>query len=397
MLESLYEKMIERKDQIQEEFDSLHEDINPEEIDRLFKPHTFEKTIQDKTFISTDGSHNSKKYLDGILYAVGAVTLLSRPDESIIPESEEADVRTYTATNLEGFNQYISTYMEILELKNTLKSLKNNENTIDYILIDGSLRGQLHHFNVNNELNQQIKTILLGIIKKFEKKLDDNSFDVELDYYNNIGYIKQQVIQKAKESNDEELSNFKYENFEEEIQNYYTGLELLACITHLINNYSEKIVCISKTSRTNKLFDEKIPDSAVLEYFTTESGYTIPAVTDNKKLVRPLNQNRFTSLEYPLYNDKILNYHYITLFARLENKKHVIKIEIPLKNKDNVNKILDNIVNILDDLYSCSINGYPYILKKVHDNVVITNKFMDRMEMVYELKNKPKGREVLSY
>ena len=287
--------------------------------------------------------------------------------------------------------------MEILELKNTLKSLKNNENTIDYILIDGSLRGQLHHFNVNNELNQHIKTVLLSIIKKFEKKLDDNSFDVELDYYNNIGYIKQQVIQKAKESNDEELSDFKYENFEDEIQNYYTGLELLACITHLINNYSEKIVCISKTSRTNKLFDEKIPDSAVLEYFTTESGYTIPAVTDNKKLVRPLSQNRFTSLEYPLYNDKILNYHYITLFARLENKKHVIKIEIPLKNKDNVSKILDNIVNVLDDLYSCSINGYPYILKKVHDNVVITNKFMDRMEMVYELKNKPKGREVLSY
>ena len=171
----------------------------------------------------------------------------------------------------------------------------------------------------------------------------------------------------------------------------------MACITHLINNYSEKIVCISKTSRTNKLFDEKIPDSAVLEYFTTESGYTTPDVTDNKKLVRPLNQNRFTSLEYPLYNDKILNYHYITLFARLENKKHVIKIEIPLKNKNNANKIMDNIVNVLDDLYSCSINGYPYILKKVHDNVVITNKFMDRMEMVYELKNKPKGREVLSY
>lgn len=389
--------MIERKDQIQEEFDSLHEDVDTEKIEDNFNTHIFKKTIQDKTFISTDGSHNNKKYLDGILYAVGAVTLLSRPDECIVQESEEADVRTYTATNLERFGHYISTYMEILELKNTLKSLKNNGDSIDYILIDGSIRGQLNHFNVNNELNHHIKKVLLAIITDFEKKLNDGSFDVELDYYNNIGYIKQQVIEKVKSTADEELSDFKYDDHEEEIRNYYTGLELLACITHLINNYSEKIICISKTSRTNKLFNEKIPDSAVLEYFTSESGYTTPKEIDNKKLVRPLSQNRFTSLEYPLYNDKILNYYYITLFARLENKKHVIKVEIPLKNKDNADKIKDNIVNILDDLYSCSINGYPYILKKVHDTVVITNKFMDRMEMVYELKNKPKGREVLSY
>ena len=397
MLESLYEKMIERKDQIQEEFDSLHEDIDPKKIDEKFNVRPFNKTIQDKTFISTDGSHNNKKYLDGILYAVGAVTLLSRPDEPIVQESEEADVRTYPATNLEKFSQYISTYMEILELKNTLKSLKDNNDTIDYILIDGSLKGQLNHFNVNTDINQHIKNVLVATIGEFEKKLDDGNFEVGLDYYNNRGYIKKLVLQEMNSSNEEEPSDFKYEDFEEEIQNYYTGLELLACITHLINNYSEKILCISKTSRTNNLFEEKIPDSAVLEYLTTESGYTNPRITDNKKLVRPLSQNRFKSMEYPLYNDKILNYHYLSLFARLENKKHVIKVEIPLKNKDNAEKICDNIVNILDDLYSCSINGYPYILKKVHDNVVITNKFMDRMEMVYELKNKPKGREVLSY
>ncbi|RAP51764.1 MAG: hypothetical protein BZ137_09710, partial [Methanosphaera sp. rholeuAM130] len=254
-----------------------------------------------------------------------------------------------------------------------------------------------NHFNVNNELNSHIKNVLMAIIKELENKLDHGQFNVELDYYANIGYIKKQVIEKVEESNDEELKDFSFDDYEQEIQNYYTALELLACITHLINNYSEKIICISKTSRTNRLFNEKIPDSAVLEYATSEAGYTTPTITDNKKLVRPLDENRFTSMEYPLYNDKILNYHYITLFTRLENKKQVIKVEIPLKDDKNTKTIEKNIENILEDLYSCSINGYPYILKKVHDNVVITNKFMDRMELVYELKNKPKGREVLSY
>ncbi|RAP52331.1 MAG: hypothetical protein BZ137_08795 [Methanosphaera sp. rholeuAM130] len=389
--------MIERKDQIQYEFDKLHEDIKIEDVNDKFNPHTFNKTTQDKTFISTDGSHNNKKYLDGILYAVGAITLLSKPDETITQESEESDVRTYPATNIERYNQYISTYMEILELKNTLKTLKTYPDMIDYILIDGSLKGQLNHFNVNNDLNGHIKSVLTAIIKEFEKKLDNGQFNVELDYYANIGYIKQQVIQEVKKWNDEELKDFNYDDYELEIQNYYTSLELLACITHLINNYSKKIICISKTSRTNSLFKEKIPDSAVLEYATSEAGYTNPDITDNKKLVRPLDENRFTSMEYPLYNDKILKYHYITLFTRLENKKQVIKVEIPLKDKDNRKIIENNIEDILEDLYSCSINGYPYILKKVHDNVVITNKFMDRMELVYELKNKTKGREVLSY
>jgi NurA-like 5'-3' nuclease len=75
----------------------------------------------------------------------------------------------------------------------------------------------------------------------------------------------------------------------------------------------------------------------------------------------------------------------------------VIKVEIPVKDEDDVDKVKQNIKELLDDLYSCSINGYPYILKKVHDNVVITNKFMDRMEIVYEFTNKAKGREVLRY
>ena len=235
------------------------------------------------------------------------------------------------------------------------------------------------------------------MIKDFEEKLEEGSFNVGLDYYNRIGHIKKYVQSKIESENDEELKDFDYEKHELDIRDYYTSLELLACITYLINNYSEKIICISKTSRTNNIFEENIPDSAVIEYFTTEPGYTNPHTTGNEKLVRPLNQNRFTSIEYPLYNKEIFKYRYVTLFARLESKKHVIKVEIPLKDDRNEEKIVNNISDILEDLYTCSINGYPYILKKVHDNVVITNKFMDRVELSYEFKNKIKGREVLSY
>ena len=386
--------MIEKKDDVKKDFDKFQEEIDDKKVKQCYTEHSFNKTNQEKTFISTDGSYNSIKYLDGILYAVSAVTLLSKPDYAIQQESEESDIDVYPATNMDKFNSHISRYMEILEVKNTLKTLKDNEDIIDYILIDGSLQGQLNHFNINQELDSKIENLLIYLIREFEKELNDNTFDVEIDYYKKKSEIELMI--RSLINSEEELKDFDYKDKKNDIKEYYMGLELLACITHLITNYSQKIIGISKTSRSNKLFKEDIPDSAVIEYCTNKTGYTEAVVEDSKKLVRPSSANRVRSIEFPLYKDKIMNYKYITLFARLEDKKNVIKIEIPLKDDSHENTILSNIKEILEDLYSCSINGYPYILKRVHDTVVIKNTFMERMEKNYEFTTKKRGREMLN-
>ena len=56
MLESLYEKMIEKKDEVKNDFDKFQEEIDDKKVKNCYTEHLFNKTNQQKTFISTDGS-----------------------------------------------------------------------------------------------------------------------------------------------------------------------------------------------------------------------------------------------------------------------------------------------------------------------------------------------------
>lgn len=387
MIEPLYTKIIEKNSQIKKEFEDYHKDIDIEKVKKAYIYETFTKNLPTKTFISTDGSLNQRRHITCFFYAVTSQTILSVPGENIKKEAMAADVGTFTRAYSTKFDKIISNTMEIFEIKSTLKTLKKYDN-IDYILIDGSLRGQLKNFKVPYELDKTIQDNIKDEINELEDQLTENTFEVELHYEKYKGALNQLIETINDSKSKEEIDDIKMD-----AEEYFIALEMLSCIRHLINNYSEKIICISKTSTTRNLFKENIPDVAVLEYAIPETGYTKPEKMDNQGLIIRINDD-FRTIDYPLYKEEISKYNYIVTFTRLENRKNFLKIEIPLKDDKNVDKIKNDIKTILEDIYSCSIEGYPHILKKVHEDVVIKNKDMDTLELKAEIIEKT-GRDML--
>ena len=62
---------------------------------------------------------------------------------------------------------------------------------------------------------------------------------------------------------------------------------------------------------------------------------------------------------------------FTTFYARLENKKSILKFEIPGKLSKN------KVIELLETVKSTSTDGYPYLLKKAHDDVKIRNRDME--------------------
>ena len=94
-------------------------------------------------------------------------------------------------------------------------------------------------------------------------------------------------------------------------------------------------------------------------------------------------------VDFPVENGELSNSAYEVLFTKLENNSNVLKIELPYET--NVERILE----ILNDLESISVKGYPHILKKAHDEVKIKSKHVDRIVKNMGLFDKT-GRDMLN-
>ncbi|MBE6487823.1 MAG: DNA double-strand break repair nuclease NurA [Methanosphaera stadtmanae] len=374
MLESLYLKSIEKKQEITEIFNQLHKDIDVENVLEDYNKYPFKPEKQTKTFIATDGSQNSKKFMSCFIYVIGSKTIVSK-ENNLLKEYEGSDILTLPTTQSQRLNKTLSRQMDILEYKSTIKTLQKYPDKIDYIYMDGSVLGKLQNFRITNELDVSVERLLKGQIMSFEDDLIKGDFKVELKYPNIKGILYNNITKMLEEKDSEKT----FKDIEYDVIEYYEQLELLACIRHLIKYYHGKIIGISKTSTTRRFFNEQIPDAAVLDYVTTESGYTNPKHTKEVKTIITVDDTFKRPLNYPLYNDEIPHYNFITLFARFKDRRNVLKIEIPAIDNKEAEDIMKNIKSILDDISTSCTEGYPHILKKIHNEVVIKNKDVERI------------------
>ena len=156
------------------------------------------------------------------------------------------------------------------------------------------------------------------------------------------------------------------------------SLEHLMALKQLLQN-KEKIIAISKTSTSNDIFHTNIPDIAILEMATKGEGFTKPYYRKVDSSVKH---------DFPIHNEFFTNLWFTIVFARLKDNKNVIKIELPYHADEK------EIRNILSILKSNSTDGYPFLLKKAHNDVVIKNKDMARLSNILEFMEKT-GREML--
>jgi len=355
MLNSLYVEAIRKKGKINDEIDGMKESkINVED-----KWHN-EKIIPtaDKiTIAAGDGSVSKKKYLSFNFYAVAAESLVF-DDKLETIESVEVD----TIPHQSFVDDRLRNIMSIFEIKNAIKVLNNYD--IDYYLDDGSLLGDLIRPSpIGKKLSKQQKD---NIIKTVEDKIKEDINSKE----SGISSIK---------FKDEFNDLFEDENLEEyALISFLENIEKLIALSYFIKN-KKKIVAISKTSSSNDIFKTNIPDIAIFDNYSKKEGFSIPyyrSLSSNVKHEFPVEDKFFRTLTFTIF------------FARLEDYKNIIKIELPYKASE------DDIRKILSDLKKDSTEGYPFLLKKAHHDVVIKNKDIQELSKIVGLIEKT-GREML--
>lgn len=227
-----------------------------------------------------------------------------------------------------------------MELKVALWNLKNKD--IDYYLYDGSLYSLLIQTNNKISINgESLENSIFRYYGLYGEELKNKIFE-EIDSKN----INSSV----------EISNNS--KFSEEEKIILEQLEYLILLSEILK-YREKIVGVAKTSKMNIYFkDALIPDLAIFSR-CKNPGYSKPLDLVDEKI----NKNFYKNVEYFKkfgIDLKKLNYQ----FLKLDDNNGTLCItsfeELDEDFFSNIQKI--------------SVSGYPYILKKSHENVKIEKK-----------------------
>lgn len=363
MLDSIYGKALEKKDELnnklQIDFEKMKIDPSKHWIDTPIKELQSHKTIS-----GGDGSRNWSEFLGFVVYAINAECLVYDGKELQIVECCDIDVINpykYVKNRLE-------TYMSILEIKSSLKAL-NDFNT-DLTLIDGSILGKLIRPSpIENALPGWIKNeIKVKYLNEIEKCIKNN-LEIQITspkLFDSFGVFGENIVDSII---------------------FLESLENLLATRYLLKEAAERekdIVGISKTSiRTDYNFDSNIPDMAIFDKFSKKQGYSEPIhinVSDN-----------MVKRAFPIYDKFFKNLTFTIFYARLDDFKNILKFELPYK----VNE--EDIIPILESLKCICADGYPYLLKKAHNDVVLRNRDMKNISRIMGFNDSDfkTGREML--
>jgi NurA-like 5'-3' nuclease len=351
MLESLLELALNERENILDKLDNLY--ANGPDTSKHWVEQPFIENEMGFTLSAGDGSINKKKFLSFIFYAISAETIIYRKKLQRI-ESSTIDI----VPHHRFVDDRLRNYMSLFELKNALKSLE--EQDINYYLFDGSILGNL------------IRPIPL------DKELDSETKD-------NIKYKYVSALESELNSLKVEITSSKFEKdlseyFEDktEAMIYLENLENLMVISRLLKA-GQKIVAISKTSTNNEYFGLDIPDMALFDRNHRKQGYSKPIYPKVSTKVKH---------DFPVENDFFRSITFTIFYARFEDNKNLLKFELPYEASE------EEIKNLLSILKSNCTEGYPYLLKKAHNDVVIKNRDMERLLRMMGFIEKD-GREML--
>lgn len=385
MLDVLYLKTIEKKEEITEFFENITEEIDIKKVEEIYKEKNFNKNVQDKNFAAIDGSFNRIKYMAGYIYALTSQTIVSKSGENVSKEFASADINTISTIHDRNIDKILSLDMNIFELKSTLNTLRKHKD-LHYMLIDGSIHRSLITFRTFGSYNipKEIEDIFPKYYKIMEDVIKFGELPIDITIKKYVDELREDCSSVIKSENPYEV----FKKHEIDIILYLESIEQLLCIYYLLSEFKDKLVCISKTSSSKRLFKEKIPDSAVIEYTCNKAGFTFHLDMHHSKIIREV-EGKKTRINYPVKNMALSESNFYTSFVKLENKSNVLKIEIPR----DMNEV--NFIELLEDLKSISVEGYPHILKKAHDEVKIENKFMERLQKNLGIYDKT-GRDMLN-
>ncbi len=354
MLKSLYIKALNNRRYIQPEPEK-NSDFS---LDGKWFDKPFSKSNKDFSIAAGDGSFNIKKFLMFNYCPVSAEALIYDGDLKSIEQSE-----IFEMEHVPFIKELIPNYMSIFEFKCCLKAI--NEYDVDYYLFDGSIFGDLqNHYPKGAKQPDDLKEKLDGgVLSHFTDTVNDlSSLDLS------FPVIKKQVyVHPSKE-------------LDEVYDLYLSSIEKLLVLREVLKS-NKKVISISKTSSNNDLFHSNAPDIGILDQFTQKQGIS--------KIIRKKVESSI-AVPFPVFNEFFSKLWFTIFYVRLEENKNVLKVELPYWAED------DEVAEIIEIIKRDAAEGYPYLLNKAHNDVVITNKHVDellKISRIYETTNREQLRK----
>ena len=360
MLDSLYQRALQKRDEINQKIsdDFMDADVDPSQH---WIPHKIEEDEGNCSIAAGDGSINKKNFMGFIFYAIDAECLVFN-DKLMKIGSSEIDIIPHH----DFVEDRLRNYMGIFEVKNALRAL--NEHEIKYLLFDGSIMGNLiRPIPMEKRLKAEIKDkIKKKYVPQLVKSLDSDLKNSE------VGITSSQFAEEMEEFEDPVNAMI-----------YLESIENLLVIKKLLEN-KRSVMGISKTSTNREYFKYKIPDMAIFDRYNREEGFSKPR---NLRIF----EDDFKREEFPVENDFFKGLTFTIFYVRLENHKNILKFELPYKVDETE---LDQIKKLLGTIKNHSAEGYPLLLKKAHNDVVIKRKDLENLSKIIGFMEKS-GREML--
>ena len=354
MLKSLYIKALNNRRYIQPEPEK-NSDFS---LEGKWFDKPFAKSNKDFSIAAGDGSFNIKKFLMFNYCPVSAEALIYDGDLKSIEQSE-----IFEMEHVPFIKELIPNYMSIFELKCCLKAI--NEYDVDYYLFDGSIFGDLqNHYPKGAKQPEDLREKLDGgVLKYFTDTVNDLS-NLDLSF----PAIKKQIYAHPSKELDEVYDL------------YLSSIEKLLVLREVLKN-NKKVISISKTSSNSDLFHSNAPDIGILDQFTQKQG-----ISD---IIRKKVESSI-AVPFPVFNEFFSKLWFTIFYVRLEENKNVLKVELPYWAED------DEVAEIIEIIKRDSAEGYPYLLNKAHNDVIITNKHVDellKISRIYETTNREQLRK----
>lgn len=322
---SLYEEAALRRDEIRG-YLRLRLDELPDAREYWFSHDGEDDSL---STAACDGASGFREFSGLRLVAVNTVTVSDSDD---VVEGSFLDLLEAHA----GFRERVRNLTAISELRNSLRAV--SELRPDILLMDGSLIGTiLRPVRYDGTLRADVK-----------------------------GWIRRNCLREISASPDTiavHSGSFK-ETLKDKFKShrplaYLEGLERLISAWKLLKK-TRNIIAVSERSTMSDIFED-IPDMTVFDELTDGPGYSVPVHRELSHLKGrfPVLDAFFRSLEFTVF------------YARLEENGRVLKFEVPRRIS------ADAVADHFESLRASSAGGYPHLLRRVKDDVRITDEDMD--------------------
>ncbi|MCX7737911.1 MAG: DNA double-strand break repair nuclease NurA [Hydrogenothermaceae bacterium] len=283
--------------------------------------------------------------------------------------------------------EFMKSYLSLLMFLSELKALYriSLEKKPDLIVFDGTITSRLitpfprsDWFVKSEDMEVTLNTVCLSILRKIDKTVFtdyDGIYSTSLELMNDIVIptLSESGINPRKDVVEAILAKIAY-------------YEMMYILFKLTNIKDSLIVGIAKTSSGVDIFKSSVPDIKILSSSLNKLGYSKELIPQDIQKLKSSFGEIISDISSFLSDLQVFSF-----YSKYSTPRYINLIEfIQHPEKDTV-----KVEELLDMISSISLDGYPFLLKKVDNEVRITKEDLEFAIKEVRLEQEITGRDLL--